>query len=88
MGWFTMAIKGNDDNILFFDDAEEAGKNSFHVYSVSKGQSISTGSFQCEDYELAITKKRFVCHGGFYYGVQVLKDCDGMPLRLVRFKAK
>ena len=88
MGWFTMAIKGNDDNILFFGDAEEAGKNTFHTYSVSKGQSISTGSFQCEDYDLALTKKRFVCHNGFYYGVQVLKDCEGMPLRLVRFRAK
>ena len=88
MGWFTMAIKGNDDNILFFDDAEEAGKNTFHVYSVSKGQSISTGSFQCEDYDLAITKKRFVCHNGYYYGVQVLKDCEGVPLRLVRFRAE
>ena len=86
MGWFTMAIKGNNDNILFFGDAEEAGKNTFHVYSVSKSQSISEGSFQCEDYDLAITKKRFVCHGGYYYGVQVLKDCEGMPLRLVRFK--
>ena len=88
MGWFTMAIKGHDGNILFFDDAEEAGKNTFHVYSVSKGQSISTGSFQCEDYDLALTKKRFVCHGRYYYGVQVLMNCDGMPLRLVRFKAK
>ena len=88
MGWFTMAIRGNDDDILFFGDAEEAGKNSFHTYSVSKGQSISENSFQCKDYDLAITKKRFVCHNGFYYGVQVLKDCKGMPLRLVRFKAK
>jgi hypothetical protein len=88
MGWFTIAIKGDDNNILFFGDAEEAGKNTFHVYSVSKGQSISTGSFQCYDYDLALTKKRFVCHNGFYYGVQVLKNCEGMPLRLVRFKAK
>ena len=88
MGWFTMAIRGNDDNLLFFGDAEEAGKNTFHIYSVAKGQSFSTGSFQCEDYDLAITKKRFVCHNGFYYGVQVLKDCKGMPLRLVRFKVE
>lgn len=88
MGWFTMAIRGNDDNLLFFGDAEVAGKNTFHVYSVGKGQSISEGSFQCDGYDLAITKKRFVCHGGFYYGVQVLKNCEGMPLRLVRFKAK
>ncbi|MBR5910478.1 MAG: hypothetical protein IKZ55_00655 [Bacteroidales bacterium] len=87
MGWFTIAIKGNDENILFFGDAEESGKNTFHTYSVSKGQSFSEGSFQCEDYDLAITKKRFVCHGGFYYGVQVLKNCEGMPLRLVRFRA-
>ena len=88
IGWFTMAIKGNDDNILFFGDAEKTGKNTFHTYSVSKGQSISEGSFQCKDYDLAITKKRFVCYNGFYYGVQVLKDCKGMPLRLVRFKAE
>ena len=88
MGWFTMAIGGNDDNILFFGDAEEPGKNTFHVYSVAKGQSISESSFQCEDYDLALTKKRFVCHNGFYYGVQELKNCDGMPLRLVRFRAK
>ena len=88
MGWFTMAIRGNDDNILFFGEAEEAGKNTFHIYSVAKGQSISENSFQCEDYDLAITKKRFVCHNGFYYGVQVLKDCEGMPLRLMRFKAE
>ena len=88
MGWFTIAIRGNDDNILFFGDAEVAGRNTFHLYSVSKGQSISTGSFQCEDYDLAITKKRFVCRNGYYYGVQVQKNCDGMPLRLVRFRAK
>ncbi len=88
MGWFTIAIRGNDDNILFFGDAEVAGQNTFHVYSVSKGQSISTGSFQCEDYDLALTKRRFVCHNGFYYGVQVLKNCGGMPLRLVRFTAE
>ena len=88
MGWFTMAIRGNDDDILFFGDAEEAGKNTFHTYSVSKRQSISENSFQCKDYDLAITKKRFVCHNGFYYGVQVLKDCEGIPLRLVRFKVK
>ena len=88
MGWFTMAIKGNDGQILFFGDAEAAGENTFHAYSVGKGQNVSTGSFQCEDYDLAITKKRFVCHGGYYYGVQVLKDCKGMPLRLVRFRAE
>ena len=58
------------------------------VVLYSKGQSISTGSFQCEDYDLALTKKRFVCHNGFYYGIQVLKNCDGMPLRLVRFRAE
>lgn len=88
MGWYSMAIKGNDGQILFFNDAEEEGKNTFHAYSVSKGQSVSEGSFQCADYDLALTKKRFVCHGGYYYGIQVLKDCDGMPLRLVKFRGE
>ena len=74
--------------ILFFGNAEEAGKNTFHIYSVAKGQSIAKSSFQCEGYDLAITKKRFVSHNGFYYGVQVLKNYDGMPLRSVRFKAE
>lgn len=85
MGWFTIAISGGD-NIFFFDEAEEKGKNSFHVYQVKNGKTISENTLRCDDYDLAITKKRLVYYNGYFYGIQELKGCEGNPLRLVRFK--
>jgi len=85
MGWFTIAISGGD-NIFFFNEAEEAGENSFHVYQVKNGKTISENTLRCDDYDLAITKKRLVYCNGYFYGIQELKNCEGNPLRLVRFK--
>lgn len=87
IGWFTIAISGGD-NIFFFDEAKEAGKNSFHVYQVKNGKTISENTLKCNDYDLAITRKRLVFHNGYFYGIQELKDCKGNPLRLVRFKVE
>ena len=87
MGWFTIAISGGD-NIFFFDEAKEAGKNSFHVYHVKNGKTISENTLKCNDYNLAITRKRLVFHNGYFYGIQELKQCEGNPLRLVRFKVE
>lgn len=84
MGWFTIAISGGND-IFFFADAEEAGENSFHVYQVKNGKTISENTLRCDDYDLAITKKRLVYYNGYFYGIQELKGCEGNPLRLVRF---
>lgn len=84
---FTSAIKGNGDNILFFEDPEEEGQNTFHTYSVGQNKSISQNSFQCTDFDLSITKSKFVVHNGYVYGIQKVKGSKN-ELRLVRFEMK
>ena len=84
---FTLAIKGNGDNIIFFEYAEESGQNSFHTYSVGQNKTISQNSFQCADFDLSITKNKFVIHNGYVYGIQKVKGSDN-ELRLVRFEMK
>ena len=81
---FTSAMKGNGDNIMFFEYIEEAGKNSFHIYSVGQNKTISQNSFQCADFDLSITKNKFVIHNGYVYGIQKVKGSED-ELRLVRF---
>ena len=84
---FTSAMKGNGDNIIFFEYIEEAGKNSFHTYSVNQNKTISQNSFQSADFDLSITKNKFVIHNGYVYGIQKVKGSED-ELRLVRFKMK
>lgn len=84
---FTLAIKGNGDNIIFFEYAEESGQNSFHTYSVGQHKTISQNTFQCADFDLSITKNRFVIHNGYVYGIQNVKGSEE-DLRLVRFVMK
>ena len=84
---FTLAIKGNGDNIIFFEYAEESGQNSFHTYSVGQNKTISQNSFQCADFDLSITKNKFVIHNGYIYGIQKVKGSNE-ELRLVRFEMK
>ena len=84
---FTLAIKGNGDNIIFFEYAEESGQNSFHTYSVGQNKTISQNSFQCADFDLSITKNKFVIHNGYVYGIQKVKGSNE-ELRLVRFEMK
>lgn len=87
ISWYSSAIKGNGDNILFFEYIEEAGKNSFHTYSVGQNKTISKNSFQCTDYDLSIKKNKFVIHNGYVYGIQNVKGSEN-ELRLVRFEMK
>ena len=84
---FTLAIKGNGDNLIFFEYAEESGQNSFHTYSVGQNKTISQNSFQCADFDLSITKNKFVIHNGYVYGIQKVKGSNE-ELRLVRFEMK
>lgn len=84
---FTLAIKGNGDNIIFFEYAEESGQNSFHTYSVGQHKTISQNTFQCSDFDLSITKNKFVIHNGYVYGIQKVKGSEE-ELRLVRFVMK
>jgi len=87
VSWYSSAIKGNGDNILFFEYIEEAGKNSFHTYSVGQNKTISKNSFQCADYDLSIKKNKFVIHNGYVYGIQEVKGSKN-ELRLIRFEMK
>ena len=84
---FTSAMKGNGDNIIFFEYIEEAGKNSFHTYSVGQNKTISQNTFQCADFDLSITKNKFVIHNGYVYGIQKVKGSED-EVRLVRFEMK
>lgn len=88
MGYYTIAIQGVQDNILYFLNPSESGKNQCRAYSVSEGKTVEQCTFTSDEYDLAITKNRFVFFNGYLYGIQELKDCDGMPLRLVRFELK
>lgn len=85
MGYFTIAIQGVQDNILYFLNPSESGKNLCHAYSVSEGKTVEQCTFTSDEYDLAIVKRRFVFYNGYLYSLQELKDCEGMPLRLVRF---
>ena len=87
LSMFTSAMKGNGDNIIFFEYAEEAGKNSFHTYSVGQNKTISQNTFQCSDFDLSITKNKFVIHNGYVYGIQNVKGSKD-EWRLVRFMMK
>ena len=84
---FTSAMKGNGNNIIFFEYIEEAGKNSFHTYSVNQKKTISQNSFQSADFDLSITKNKFVIHNGYVYGIQKVKGSED-EVRLVRFEMK
>ena len=87
LSMFTSAMKGNGDNIIFFEYAEEAGKNSFHTYSVGQNKTISQNTFQCADFDLVITKNKFVINNGYVYGIQNVKGSKD-EWRLVRFEMK
>lgn len=85
--YFSTMIQDSDDNLLFFDFAEEQNANKFHVWVYKNGgEYICESSFVCNDYELQINPDKLVFRDGYIYGLQVLKDAPGVPLRLIRFK--
>lgn len=85
--FFSTMIQDSDDNLLFFDFAEEQDANKFHVWVYKNGgEFICESSFVCDDYQLQINPDKMVFHKGYIYGLQVLKEPSGVPLRLMRFK--
>lgn len=86
---FSNIIKDSDDNLLFFEIPEEEGGNLFHVWIYqNNGQFVCQSRFECDDYNLSITPSKMVFHNGYIYALQTLKETEGNPLRLVRFKLK
>ena len=84
---FATIIKDSDDNVLFFEVPEKEGSNKFNVWIYNNGgKFVGQSSFECDEYNLSITPSKMVFHNGYIYSLQTLKNADGNPLRLVRFK--
>ncbi|MCW3786612.1 hypothetical protein [Plebeiibacterium sediminum] len=84
---FSHIIKDSDENLLFFEIPKEEGMNKFNVWIYKNdGKFVCQSSFQCDDYELNINPSKMVFYKGYIYALQKLKNTNGNPLRLVRFK--
>ena len=84
---FTTIIKDSDDNLLFFEIPKESGSNKFNIWIYDNGgKFIGQSSLECDEYNLSITPSKMVFHNGYIYSLQTLKEAEGNPLRLVRFK--
>ncbi|MFO7657089.1 MAG: hypothetical protein R6W78_08480 [Bacteroidales bacterium] len=84
---FSNIIKDSDGNVLFFEIPEEKNANIFHVWIYNQvGQFAAKCTFVCDDYDLSISSNKMVFKDGYIYGLQTLKETNGNPLRLVRFK--
>ena len=85
--YFSTVIKDSDGNLLFFEYPEKEEANKFNVFTYNaEGEFVCQSSFVCDDYNLVINPKKLVFHNGYLYGLQVLKNAEGVPMRLVRFK--
>ncbi|MBN2164794.1 MAG: hypothetical protein JW717_00790 [Marinilabiliaceae bacterium] len=86
---FSNIIKDSDGNVLFFEIPEEKDANIFHVWVYNQvGEFPTKCTFICDDYDLNISTNKMVFKDGYIYGLQTLKETNGNPLRLVRFKLK
>lgn len=84
---FSTIIKDSDGNLLFFEIPKEEGANKFNVWIYQQnGKFTCQSSFICDDYDLSITPSKMVFHNGSIYALQVMKEQNGVPLRLVKFK--
>lgn len=84
---FSNIIKDSDGNVLFFEIPEEKNANIFHVWVYNKGgQFVTKCTFVSDEYELDISTSKMIFRDGYIYALQVLKEAQGNPLRLVRFK--
>ncbi|MBN2262705.1 MAG: hypothetical protein JW735_07330, partial [Prolixibacteraceae bacterium] len=80
-------IKDSDDNLLFFEYPKEEGSNKFNVWVMKNGgEFICQSSFVCDEYNLQINPEKMVFRDGMIYSLQTLKNAEGIPLRLIRFK--
>ena len=83
----STVIKDSDGNLLFFEYPKEENTNKFNVWIMQNGgKFVCQSSFVCEEYNLAINPTKMVFYNGMIYGLQKLKDAQGVPLRLARFK--
>lgn len=85
--YFSNIIKDSDGNLLIFEFPKEENANKFNVWVMKNGgEVVCQSTFVCDDYNLELVPSKFVFHKGYVYGLQKLKETDGVPLRLQRFK--
>ncbi len=85
--YFSTVIKDSDGNLIFFEYPKEEGANKFNVFTYNaEGKFVCQSSFICDDYNLVINPDKLVFFNGYLYGLQELKEAEGVPMRLVRFK--
>ncbi len=84
---FSTIIKDSEGDLLFFEYPKEENANKFNVWVYENGgKFVCQSSFICDDYNLEINPSKMVFYNGYIYGLQLLKNTKGVPLRLVRFK--
>ncbi|MDD4848698.1 MAG: hypothetical protein PHR53_08050, partial [Bacteroidales bacterium] len=84
---FSTILKTSADQLLFFEIPEKVGENRFHVWMYHRdGKFVGKYMFVCDDYDLSITPSKMVFFNGYIYALQNLKNAEGVPLRLVRFR--
>jgi len=84
---FSTIIKDSDENLLFFENPKEKNANKFNVWIYDdKGKFICQSSFVCDEYDLIINGSKMVFHQEYIYALSNLKNANGVPLRLVRYK--
>ncbi|MGD0756320.1 MAG: hypothetical protein ABR927_14805 [Bacteroidales bacterium] len=87
MPTFSTIIKDSDGNLLFFEYPKEEGANKFNVWVFENGgKFICQSSFVCDEYNLEINPLKMVFSNGYIYGLQIIRNANGVPLRLARFK--
>ncbi len=80
-------LKDSDGNLLFFEYPKEENANKFNVWVMQNGgKFVCQSSFLCDEYELNINPSKMVFRDGMIYGLQKLKNAEGIPLRLARFR--
>jgi hypothetical protein len=84
---FSTIIRDSDNNLLFFEYPEEEDTNKFNVWIYENtGKFVGQSSFVSDEYKLEINPSKMVFHNGYIYSLQLLKEAEGVPLRLVRFR--
>ncbi|TAL60087.1 MAG: hypothetical protein EPN88_16390 [Bacteroidetes bacterium] len=87
--YFSNIILDDEGNLLVFEftGKDDTVSNIFNVIAYDNtGKKLARTSFVCDEYDLSFSESTFVISKGYVYAVAKLKNCSGMPLRLVKFK--
>lgn len=74
----------SENNLLVFIYTENEINPTFRAYSIDTGEFLGQATLSSEEYEIKTNQIEF--HNGYLYGILPLKNADGNPLRLVKFK--